>query len=59
MTLRLIAGAARAQLQMTRHNVEDLMRLLTAPLATIVSMAILQYSTGGRILPATRLSRPC
>src|SRR5262245_20520335 len=44
MLLRLIGGAARAQFHMTRHNVEDLMPLLTVPLATIVSMGILQYS---------------
>jgi ABC-2 type transport system permease protein len=44
MLLRLIGGAARAQFHMTRHNVEDLMPLLTVPLASIVSMAILQYS---------------
>jgi ABC-2 type transport system permease protein len=44
MILRLVGGVARAQWHMTRHNIEHLMPLLTAPLATIASMAILQYS---------------
>jgi len=45
--LPIIVAAARAQLQMTAHNIEDLMPVLTIPLLTLVSTAILVHA--GRI----------
>jgi hypothetical protein len=42
--LRAISGAACAQLQLTRQNVEDLRPLLTMPLLTLVSLAVLTHS---------------
>src|ERR1051326_2059020 len=47
MLPRIIIAAARAQSQMTRHNIEHLMPLITTPLLTVVSMAILM--NGGRV----------
>jgi ABC-2 type transport system permease protein len=44
MFLRLIAGAARAQVQITRHNIENLLPVLTVPLSTLVAVAILVHS---------------
>lgn len=41
MLLRIAIASARAQLRMSRRNVEDVMPLLTAPLLTLVSMAVL------------------
>lgn len=41
MLLRLALASARAQMRMSRRNVEDVMPLLTAPLLTLVSMAVL------------------
>jgi ABC-2 type transport system permease protein len=43
----LVVASTRAQLQTTRHNVEDLLPILTIPLLTLVSMAIVVHS--GRI----------
>ena len=47
MLLRLIFSAARAQLQMTRRDVEDLFPILTIPLSSIVALAILENSGRG------------
>lgn len=44
MLLRVAAAAARAQVQLTRHNIEDFRPVLTLPLATLVSLAILVRS---------------
>jgi ABC-2 type transport system permease protein len=42
--LGLIKAAAKAQLQLARHDPETLMPILTSPLVAIVSTAILVYS---------------
>ena len=39
-----MARTARAQLQMTRRNIEDLLPVLSIPLATIVTLSILIHS---------------
>ena len=44
MILRLVLSAARAQVQMTRHNVEDLFPILTIPLSSLIALAVLQNS---------------
>ena len=44
MLFRLILGAARAQIQMSRRNVEDLFPILTIPLTSVAMLAILQNS---------------
>src|SRR5688572_24787149 len=41
---RLILSAARAQISMTRRNVEDLFPILTIPLGSFAALAILQNS---------------
>jgi ABC-2 type transport system permease protein len=46
MWLRFIARVARAQLQMSRRNIEDLLPVLSIPFATVITMAILV--NGGR-----------
>ena len=46
MWLKFIARVARAQLQMSRRNIEDLLPVLSIPLATIITLAILV--NGGR-----------
>ncbi|HEX6242388.1 MAG TPA: ABC transporter permease [Polyangiales bacterium] len=40
----LLRAAARAQLQLTRQNIEDLRPVLTMPLVCLVGLAILSYS---------------
>jgi len=40
----LLAAAARAQLALTRQNVEDLRPILTMPLVCLIALAILSYS---------------
>jgi len=42
--LRALSGAAWAQLQLTRQNIEDLRPILTMPLLTLVSLAVLVNS---------------
>lgn len=42
--LSVARTAARTQLAMTRHNVEDLMPVLTVPLLTLVSLAIFVHA---------------
>ncbi|MET0384327.1 MAG: ABC transporter permease [Polyangiales bacterium] len=42
--LSLVAAVARAQLQLSRHQVEDFMPVLSMPLVTLVSTAILVHS---------------
>lgn len=44
MLLRVAAGAARAQVQLTRNNIEDFRPIFTLPLAMLVSLAILVQS---------------
>lgn len=44
MWVRLMARTARAQIQMTRHNIEDLLPVLSIPFATIITLAILIHS---------------
>ena len=44
MVMQTVKGAARAQLQMTRHEIEDLTPLITMPLFTLVLMAIIIHS---------------
>jgi ABC-2 type transport system permease protein len=44
MILRIILGAARAQIQMTRNNIEHLLPMFTMPLLALPSMAILVHS---------------
>jgi len=41
---RQILAAARAQVQLSWHNIEDVMPIPTVPLLTLVSMAILVHS---------------
>jgi ABC-2 type transport system permease protein len=45
--LPIVVAAARAQFQMTTHNVEDVMPVLTIPLLSVVSTAILVHA--GRV----------
>lgn len=44
MSWRIVVAAARAQLQMSRHNIEDFFPVLTIPLTAVISLAILQHS---------------
>jgi ABC-2 type transport system permease protein len=44
MSFRLAGRAARAQIQMTRRNIEDLLPVLSIPLATVVTLSILVHS---------------
>src|SRR5688500_1772328 len=39
-----IISAARTQIRMTRRNVEDLFPILTLPLSSLISIAILQHA---------------
>jgi len=58
-TFALIGAALRMQLHMTRHNVEDLMPVLTVPLLTVASMAVFVHAgrpeLAGSALVATLL----
>jgi ABC-2 type transport system permease protein len=47
MLFHLIFSAARAQVQMTRRDVEDLFPILTIPLTAFLSLAILENSGRG------------
>jgi ABC-2 type transport system permease protein len=38
--INIVVAAIRAQIQMMRHNIEDLLPLLTTPLVTIIALAI-------------------
>lgn len=49
--LTTVAGAARAQVQITRQNVEDLRPILTMPLVTLVSLAVLIQSGKPELAP--------
>jgi ABC-2 type transport system permease protein len=51
MSLRLAFAASRAQLSITRHNIEDLLPVIVMPLLTFVSMAILIHSGRGDLAP--------
>lgn len=42
--VRVLSGAAWAQLQLTRQNIEDLRPILTMPLLTLASLAVLTQS---------------
>ena len=44
MWLRLMARTARAQVQMTRRNIEDLLPVLSIPLATLITLSILMHA---------------
>jgi ABC-2 type transport system permease protein len=44
MLLRLVVATALAQVRMTRRNIEDLHPLLTNPLITLVSMAVVLHA---------------
>ena len=44
MTLRAVVASLRAQIQMTRRDIEDLLPLLTMPLFTLVFMAVLVHA---------------
>lgn len=43
-TLRIAVGSIRAQLQMTRRDIEDLYPILTIPLMSVVAIAVFQHS---------------
>src|SRR5688572_13945819 len=47
MLLRLMAAAARAQIQMSRRDVEDLFPILTIPLTSLLALAVLHSSGRG------------
>jgi len=47
MLWRVVSGAASAQVQLTRQNVEDLRPILTMPLLTLISISVLVHS--GRV----------
>lgn len=42
--LRLVVAVIRAQIQMTRRNVEDLFPIITIPLTSAAALAVLEYS---------------
>lgn len=44
MIARVIVGAARAQAQLTRQNIEELRPALTVPLVSLVALAVLVHS---------------
>jgi ABC-2 type transport system permease protein len=44
MLARLIASTVRAQLQMSRRNIEDLFPILTIPLSSLVALAVVTNS---------------
>ena len=47
MLARLVVSTVRAQLQMTRRNIEDLLPIASIPLSTIITLAILVSSGRG------------
>jgi ABC-2 type transport system permease protein len=51
MLTRVLVGAARAQARMTRQNIEDLRPILTMPLVTLVSLAVLVQSGRAELAP--------
>jgi ABC-2 type transport system permease protein len=51
MLMRIMIAAARAQVRITRQNVEDLRPILTMPLLTLVSLAVLVQSGKPELAP--------
>jgi ABC-2 type transport system permease protein len=51
MLAQVMAGAIRAQIQITRQNVEDLRPILTMPLVTLVSLAVLLHAGKPELAP--------
>jgi ABC-2 type transport system permease protein len=51
MLSQIMSGAARAQLRLTRQNVEDLRPILTMPLVALVALAVLEHSGRSELAP--------
>jgi len=51
MFIPLVSATIRTQLQITRHNVEDLLPVIVMPLLTFVSMAVLVHAGRSDLAP--------
>lgn len=48
---RIMSGAARAQLHITRHNIEDLRPIIGMPLVAVVALGVLVHSGKSELAP--------